>query len=86
MSCAKYGWNMPIGFGEEDKMSVVYDDDNDNDEQRTYFDTFSSGELKTDATNWCVKLKSSTSSVIRPITQTSVIIREGEGGFILLGK
>ena len=31
-------------------MSVIYDDDNDNDEQRTYFDqTFSSGELKTDA-------------------------------------
>ena len=49
MLCAKFGWNLPSGFGEEDvlKMWKVYDNDDDNnddDGQRTNFDQKSSLE------------------------------------------
>ena len=82
MSCAKYGWNMPNGFGEEDKMSVVYDhdDDNDNDEQRTYF----SGELKqmlSETKQLVCKIKKFHQFCYPTfITQMSVIIRDRGGG------
>ena len=46
MLCAKFGWNLPSGTGEEDENVKIYDNannddddgDNDNDWQRTNFD------------------------------------------------
>ena len=38
MHFAKFGWNCSCGSGEEKKMWKVYDNDNNDDGQRAYYD------------------------------------------------
>ena len=45
--CAKFGLGWPNGSGEEDENVKVYDDNNNDDGQRTTFDQNSSIELST---------------------------------------
>ena len=42
MICAKFGWNWPSGYGEEDKMKIwkVYDHNNDKENDNGQWTNF----------------------------------------------